>query len=148
MSKFENSYSTLVEKLKEHLTQVTKVINEMYELQDDAKKHVVNEETSINDLLHFLEFESAKISDKVKIRTADLIGDCRTSRRHAKSLLVNMSNFNKVAPTTIGEFNAQCKTLLDEFEKFVTLESKPLEFNAKNVNFDSLKKGAANVFNS
>lgn len=147
MSAFENSYSKLMDKLKTHLTDITAVINEMYQLQDDAKKHVVNEETTINDLLHFLEFESAKISDRVKIRTADLLSDCRKNRRHAKSLLVNVSNFNKVAPITIGDFNSNCLTLLNEFEKFITIENKPLEFNAKNVDFDKLKKGSTNVFN-
>jgi hypothetical protein len=77
--KFQKDYKDTITKFCDSLNTISTVIKELYELKDDAVKQVVNEETTVNDLLHFLELESG-IQPKVLERTSVLIGDSRKRR--------------------------------------------------------------------
>ena len=137
--KFQNNYKDTLSKLCETLCNLENIVQEMYNIKDEAAKQVVSEETSVNDLLHFLELEK-DIKPKVLERTATLLGDCRKIRRDAKMVLQDFSNLNNVSDIKFGEFTNMCKTLKETIENFKHVFEKDLEYKPKIINFAKLKE--------
>ena len=137
--KFQNNYKDTLSKLCETLYNLENIVQEMYNIKDEAAKQVVSEETSVNDLLHFLELEK-DIKPKVLERTATLLGDCRKIRRDAKMVLQDFSNLNNVSDIKFGEFTNMCKTLKETIENFKHVFEKDLEYKPKIINFAKLKE--------
>ena len=139
--KFQKDYKDTITKFCDSLNTISTVIKELYELKDDAVKQVVNEETTVNDLLHFLELESG-IQPKVLERTSVLIGDSRKIRRDAKMVLQDINNLNNVSSINIGEFEKMCSNLKETLCNFNHIFDKPLEYKPKKINFSKLKGDA------
>ena len=139
MSKFEKNYENLIETLKSNLNALQNTIQEIYKLEDNAKHQVITEETSVNDLMHFLELEQ-DIDENVKIRASTLIGESRRIRREAKSVIIDIKNFGTFSDIKFGEFDKICSTLLESLNTFVPLKKKDLYFNPVNINFKKLKE--------
>lgn len=141
---FQNNYKDALSRLCGALETLESTVQEMYEIKADAVKQVVSEETSVNDLLHFLELEK-DIKPKVLERTATLIGDCRKIRRDAKMVLQDFSNLNNVSDIKLGEFTSMCKTLKETISSFKHVFEKELEFKPKKIDFEKLKGDATCV---
>ena len=137
--KFQNNYKDTLSKLCETLCNLENIVQEMYNIKDESDKQVVSEETSVNDLLHFLELEK-DIKPKVLERTATLLGDCRKIRRDAKMVLQDFSNLNNVSDIKFGEFTNMCKTLKETIENFKHVFEKDLEYKPKSIDFAKLKE--------
>lgn len=144
MMVFQNNYKDALTTLCDALDSLESAVNSMYDIKENAAKQVVSEETSVNDLLHFLELEK-DIKPKVLERTATLIGDCRKIRRDAKMVLQDFSNLNNVSDVKLGEFTNMCKTLKETISNFKHVFEKDLEYKPKKIDFEKLKGDAVCV---